>query len=135
MIYGFTGTRKGMTPAQKQQLERLLRAGDEFHHGDCVGADAEAHDIAMSAGCRIVVHPSVFADLRAYKAGHFEHPPRLPLYRNEDIVAACDVLIAAPDTPGERTRSGTWATVRLARAGQKPLVLLLPPEPPKERAA
>lgn len=128
MIYGFTGARKGMTTAQKQQLERLLRPGDEFHHGDCVGADAEAHDIAMIASCRIIVHPSVLTDLRAHKAGHFEYPPRLPLYRNEDIVAACDVLIAAPDTPGERTRSGTWATVRMARAMRKPLVLLLPPE-------
>ncbi len=37
---GFTGTRYGMTVAQRRILRLLLAngAGREFHHGDCVGA-------------------------------------------------------------------------------------------------
>ena len=44
MIYGFTGTRAGMTERQKQALELILcdYSMAAFHHGGCHGADAEA---------------------------------------------------------------------------------------------
>jgi hypothetical protein len=44
---GFTGTRQGMTKRQRNALRDLLAA----HHGDAVGVDAEAHDIAIELGC------------------------------------------------------------------------------------
>lgn len=47
-----------------------------------------------------------------------------PLARNRRIVAAVDVLIAAPETDREELRSGTWATIRYARAAGKPVVML-----------
>lgn len=50
MRIGFTGTREGMAPAQQGAvfavLTRLRAEGAEWlHHGDCVGADTEAHRI------------------------------------------------------------------------------------------
>ena len=61
---GFTGTQQGMTLRQKQQLNEILRdlydKGNRwFHHGDCIGADAEAHDIATAIGYHILVHPPI----------------------------------------------------------------------------
>lgn len=50
MKIGFTGTRQGMTPAQRLKATHWLAklSATEFHHGDCMGADAEAHAIALS---------------------------------------------------------------------------------------
>jgi hypothetical protein len=48
---GFTGTQDGMTDQQKSMLRDLLDGGTgEFHHGDGIGADSEAHDIATLCG-------------------------------------------------------------------------------------
>ena len=71
---GFTGTRSGMTEAQKWQLETFLRDYAShrkntdlvFHHGDCIGADAEAHTIAKKIGFRVCVHPSTLTKQRAW---------------------------------------------------------------------
>jgi hypothetical protein len=50
---GFTGTRRGMTVAQRKTLRSLLLTGSgKLHHGDAIGADAEAHDIAIALGRR-----------------------------------------------------------------------------------
>lgn len=117
MKVGFTGTRAGMSAIQKQQLATVLRwlnEGDavaftELHHGMAVGADMEAETIAKANGWYVVKrHPA---------SGK-------PLARNRQIVAACDVLIAAPRTDQEELRSGTWATVRYARQAGKPVVML-----------
>lgn len=112
MVIGFTGTRKGMTEAQKDQLSLMLAVfvshANEFHHGDAVGADREAVGLAQQYGFTCVAHPAG-AD---------------PLVRNREIVAASSVLIAAPETDKEQQRSGTWATCRYARAYQIPVVML-----------
>ena len=46
MKVGITGTRMGMNEHQfdgvQELLTKLYEAGAEFHHGDCVGVDAEA---------------------------------------------------------------------------------------------
>ncbi len=125
-IIGFTGTRKGMQPDQLRQLRQIVQPGDELHHGDCVGADAQAHDVARAKGCRIVIHPSTLERWRAHRAGDDVLPIKSPLDRNRRIVDACEVLIAAPATAEEQLRSGTWATVRYARRVGRTVVLLLP---------
>ena len=123
MIIGFTGTRKGMTSHQMIVLSGILQTGDEFHHGDCVGADAEAHDIARCEGCRIVIHPPDNDKYRAFCIGTREELEKPYLERNHDIVDACDLLVATPDGP-EAQRSGTWATIRYAREVGKEVKIL-----------
>src|SRR5689334_75878 len=59
MRIGFTGTRHGMTPAQERTLHGMLaaRQGAPLHHGDCIGADAQAHELASLLGHRVTIHP------------------------------------------------------------------------------
>jgi hypothetical protein len=141
MNVGFTGTRKGMTEKQKDALEQIFEQDfnkglDEFHHGDCEGADEYAHEMAGFYFAKRVVHPPIDTRYRAYTIGE-EHAYYLPkeygyrkpkdyLDRNHDIVDETDVLIACPETIEEELRSGTWATVRYARKQGKPIVILEP---------
>jgi hypothetical protein len=132
---GFTGTRHGMTPAQADALAARLAPYAEaeawaFHHGDCQGGDAEAHQIAWMLGAIVHVHPPDNDTWRAYCAGPsrvLRHAPLPYLQRNQAIVEACDVLLAAPRQAQEERRSGTWATIRDAKKLGKP-VIILPPE-------
>lgn len=135
MIVGFTGTQVGMTRNQmdhlRAELKRLMADGKapfEFHHGDCIGADAEAHEIALECGYEVVIHPPEYASKRAFCEGAASvKPPKPYLDRNHDIVNAAEVLIAAPKSLQEELRSGTWATVRYwKKTGKKGGVLLAP---------
>src|ERR1700730_19108648 len=66
--FGFTGTRQGMTAEQKSALRNFLDGGvGEFHHGDCIGADSEAHDIADECGYGIILHPPTNYSERAWR--------------------------------------------------------------------
>lgn len=124
MILGFTGSRYGLSIAQRCDLERMLRIATEFHHGDCVGGDEQAHNLARAYGVPIVIHPPDDPRLRAYcQDAKLVHTPRPYLQRNREIVQACEHLVAAPDGP-ERLRSGTWATVRIARRLGKQVTIL-----------
>lgn len=126
MKIGFTGTQHGMTENQKALLRAFLRPAWEFHHGDCIGADAEAHDIAKAVGCRIVVHPPSNPRKRALKHGDEARRPLHYLDRNNAIVAETDLLVAAPKSIEEEVRSGTWYTIRRARKHSKPVHILEP---------
>jgi len=112
---GFTGTRLGMTSEQARRIEELLieLRATELHHGDCRGADAQAHDIAWRLGLNVVIHPPVNPRMRAFCPGPCR-PAKDYLERDHDIVDECEVLLATPRGP-EELRSGTWATVRYAR--------------------
>jgi hypothetical protein len=126
---GFTGTQKGMTDAQKETLRRLLDGGaGEFHHGDCIGADSEAHDIAQECGYATIIHPPTNPSKRAWceVPKHMMRPEKPYLARNQDIVRESASLIAAPLQAEEEPRSGTWSTVRFARKLGKPVFLILP---------
>jgi len=127
VILGFTGSRHGLTPPQTAVLRAMLQAGKEFHHGDCIGADAAAAAIAHELGLVVVAHPPAEDGLRAF----FPHsaaiqPARPYLARNRQIVAACDRLLACPRAAQEERRSGTWYTVRFAERMRKPVVVVLP---------
>lgn len=124
---GFTGTRRGMTTRQREELNAILPEGCWFHHGDCVGADAQAHEVARQKGCAIVIHPCTLTSQRAFCVGADRIlTPKRPLVRNRDIVEAVDWLIAAPATLHEVLRSGTWATIRYARKIEKQVRILKP---------
>jgi hypothetical protein len=133
---GFTGTRRGMSAFQLEALRHFLIGfrttggiAQEFHHGDCTGADAEAHDIARELGIPIHIHPPTDTRLRARCAlkslpayDIVTYNPKSYLERNHDIVDACDWLIAAPGGDKEVLRSGTWATIRYAMKQGKQVV-------------
>lgn len=125
MKAGFTGTREGMTGPQREAFFGWLEQQNyltEFHHGCCVGADAQAvADVSLRADVCIVAHPGdlgAMTDADSLAASRVAHKPKANLDRNRDIVDACDVLIAAPKGP-EELRSGTWSTVRYARRRAK----------------
>ncbi|WP_143271556.1 hypothetical protein [Bradyrhizobium mercantei] len=126
---GFSGTSKGMTGAQKTALRTILAdVKGELHHGDCIGADAEAHEIAEECGLLPILHPPTNHTKRAWcsSPSHLMRPERPYLTRNRDIVDDTVALIAAPAEFDEQPRGGTWYTVRYARKCGKPIALILP---------
>ena len=129
MRIGFTGTRRGMTEPQSKTLELILK-GEEpgvFVHGDCVGADAQAHEIAKKLGWSIELRPCNNRKMRAWCNGwDICHPEKPPLERNIEIVRTTEILIAAPNEPIEVMRSGTWTTIRCSRRFEKRRALLWP---------
>jgi hypothetical protein len=128
---GFTGTQDGMMREQVQKLSELLmqmkrEGATAFHHGDCVGADAEAHNIAKRYSFHIVGHPPVNPKKRAFMDVDESRPPQDYLVRNNNIVVSTDVLIACPKGMVEELRSGTWATLRRARDSLRPYCIIYP---------
>ncbi len=114
-----------MTDTQKLELRQILRYFHRglFHHGDCIGADAEAHDIAREFSYGVEIHPPLESRKRAWCSSMLVHDPKPYLERNHDIVDACHLLIACPAGP-EVMRSGTWATIRYARRTGVPVVII-----------
>jgi hypothetical protein len=127
---GFTGTQRGLSTAQAAALRTMLAGWPVgyFHHGDCIGADAEAHAIARELGWKIVLHPPTIDTKRAHLEADcaIVCKTRPYLERNQRIVESTAVMIATPGEFEEQLRSGTWATVRLARKANRPLALVYP---------
>lgn len=136
---GFTGTREGMTGGQYEavrELARILHA-DFFHHGDCVGADADAYTLfswqqrKMTGEGRTIAHPCNLHELRAFTRSDEVRKVKPPLERNKDIVDETDILIVCPKEYEEQRRSGTWATFRYAKKrraeGKKQTIYLVLP--------
>lgn len=130
MKVGFTGTRQGMTEAQRicfgAALVLLTEERDEFHHGDCIGADAEAHRLATEFGYKAIIHPPIIGSKRAFCNAPVVLQAKPYLERNHDIVDAVDFMFATPGEINEQLRSGTWATIRYARKKQKKLMIIGP---------
>jgi hypothetical protein len=124
MKIGFTGTREGMSQHQKEQfvLKMFELSPTEFHHGDCEGADAEAHDIVREflPDVKIVVYPPLSFRRRAMKQGDVTMEPESYVKRDYRIVDSTDILIGAPKTDTEQIRSGSWTTIRYARKIGRP---------------
>jgi hypothetical protein len=133
MKIGFTGTRKGMTSEQKTEVRHILELlmPSEAHHGDCIGADTDFHELVLlaslqlSLNTRIIIHPPIEWKHRARLVGYSYHEPKPYLDRNKDIVNDSHFMIATPEGP-EKTRSGTWSTVRYARGKNRPIVVVYP---------
>lgn len=123
---GFTGTRKGMTLSQWQTVQDILvtlfdpQGTNEWHDGDCVGADSQAHaSVAILQDTYDIIlhgHPCNLTKYRAYNEYTVEHEVKAPLVRDKDIVNDSDVMVAAPEGYNEVFKgSGTWATIRYTR--------------------
>lgn len=129
MTIGFTGTQQGMTRKQKRALTNLLDSckPTSFHHGDCIGADEEAHYIAQKLGIPIVIHPPSKSAKRAFCKGWKKMClPKDYEDRNKDIVLQTDLLVGCPATCEEEVRSGTWSTIRFAWYRTLPVRILDP---------
>jgi len=124
---GGTGTRKGMTAPQARVVADLLRRFEWFHHGDCVGADKEMHDIATSLGLKTAAHPPLDEKLRAFCKADVVFRPKEYIDRNHDVVLMTEELIAASGSMAEELRgSGTWATIRYARKLRRLVTIVFP---------
>ena len=109
---GFSGTRGGMTAPQKASFADLLRQlrPSQFHHGDCIGGDEDAHGLVLDSGLGtyIVVHPPDNPSRRAFVQGAHEYREPYPyLERNRHIVDETQHLVATPGGFDEEQRSGT----------------------------
>lgn len=122
---GFTGTREGMTAKQAEHLidifKRFLIFHHTcfFHHGMCVGSDAQAHQQAKCHGFNIIGHPPIDMSLmmKDYEAKDFYElrARKRYLQRNDQIVYVSNLLIATPGQMQEQLQGGTWYTIRKAR--------------------
>lgn len=142
MKIGFTGTQRGMTIPQTEAVKSFLTSQlgwmTEFHHGDCIGADAEADLIVRRyvniPKTVIVIHPPKKDEKRAWCpvldiemwATTILLDPKDYLDRNRDIVEQTDILVAASAGMTENQRSGTWYTVRHARRLKKGIFIYFP---------
>jgi len=137
MKIGFTGTRNGLTPAQRAQVKLELdrRAGqiEQAHHGGCCGGDEEFHELLHWTGVvapgKIHVH---WCDLEGHQSAAvrgdrqaYWYAERPPLSRNRDIACAVDLLIVAPKNY-RWSRSGTWATYNYAVKVGVPVLIVFP---------
>lgn len=148
MRVGISGTQNGATLKQKQVTRQVLKAlfsradvkglfgaGVAVHslrHGDCIGYDAQCHQIcesikAQGARINICIHPSTIRAKRAFcKGATSVLAPKPPLERNPDIVDGSDVMVFGPKEYTQQLRSGTWTTYRYAVKKGKKIIVVLP---------
>jgi hypothetical protein len=140
-----------MDEFQKQStallFTQLFREYDEieFHHGDCIGADAQAatilNDLRHSqtrCHVRIICHPGFPPNhpqetkYRAFTDFNDEvRDPKPFIGRDHDIVDETEEMVATPVSEDEEVRSGTWTTVRYARTQDRKVTVLNPKKTPK----
>jgi hypothetical protein len=139
---GFTGTRWGMTDAQKQEVAALLKKWDEINddimvvrHGCCVGADEDFTVICQYQigfpPVVIVGHPPIKTEYYSQKAemlSHYIKEPRGYLARDRHIVNNSDRLIATPFQDEEQAPDvgGTWYTMNYAGNKRIPVYTVFP---------
>ncbi len=128
MVIGFTGTRAGMTQAQKDivKYELKLFRPDAVAHGDCIGADADFDAICKELGILRYAFPGNLDAQRAHTDAIQFQMPKPPLERNDDIIAYSQRMFACPKGMVEELRSGTWATIRHAKKASKMTYVFYP---------
>lgn len=135
MKIGFTGSKNGMTEKQKEvvaKLEVFTGARIEVHHGDCIGSDADFHNIirGISPKIMIITHPGFPAkdpkdlSLRAYCRSDNATAAKSFFVRNRDIVDVTELLIATPASKKET--GGTWFTINYSRQLNKKRIIIYP---------
>lgn len=132
-----TGTRAGMTEAQKKRVSELveIHKPDVAIHGDCIGADADFNRIIRDLDREVLIqmHPAkgagiqrAWCDKRPKQEITTVYQPDLPLVRNRTMVDKASLVIATPKEYSMILRSGTWAAVRYAEKIKKPLIVVYP---------
>lgn len=143
MDIGFTGTRNGMTAAQKESFKQLMfeLMPDHFRQGCCIGADEDSVLIIRTILpiCFIVGHPGLFAvlnknDCHSNIAEEYSSeilPLETHFARNQRICKSMDELIATPwqnqaQEPAENEGGGTWYTIHYALRLHKKVRIIWP---------
>lgn len=129
MHLGITGTRKGLSEKQFDLVKEFVKENSSvtvFHHGDCIGVDVQIATLIEHylPDVWIVSHPSK-GSTRAHGPANEIMRPKDYLVRDQDNVNASDYLWACPKG-AEIVRSGTWATVRMARKKGIPITIVMP---------
>jgi hypothetical protein len=142
LTVGFTGTREGMTDAQKKQVSTLLHNWIEkqddiviARQGCCVGSDEDFTIICSQIGfpaIAIVGHPPILPTYYSNKAkllSHYMKRPMSYLSRDRSIVNSSTRLIATPLQPEPQFNAsgGTWYTINFARRNKMmPIYIVYP---------
>lgn len=120
-----TGTERGGTLVQLKVADVLLRSWQPslLLHGGCIGVDDELDALAVELNISREIFPSTLLNKRVpdevfqRRGGSLViHPPAPPLSRNRVMVRRASRVLALPAEAREILRSGTWTTVRYARA-------------------
>ena len=132
-IYAFTGTRQGLTPEQHDRLQDVIDVLQPVlvHNGACEGADRAMHRLCRGRAILSEYHPSNSEQMAWAKSiRHAQEAIRAlrgPLLRNGVMVRlGVRGLIATPGEEHEILRSGTWATIRVARKHNRPIWIISP---------
>jgi hypothetical protein len=128
---GFSGSREGMSPAQEDKVREYLllicmNPGTIWlHHGDCIGADAQAHEIAKEYSYKIHLHPPLDPKYRAFLDKDCDIVEECWSYhgRNQRILKKSQILIATPKHREDRG-GGTWYTINKAMIWKVPYIIL-----------
>lgn len=131
---GVSGTRNGMTVEQKKIFFSLLIATtserDILRHGDCIGVDKEAHNIAKYLKRNVIIHPPAIDKYRAFcetDEGDEILEPKQYLDRNWDIIKSSEIIFIIPKEFQEQYEgSGTWASFRYAKKLNKKNYIIFP---------
>jgi hypothetical protein len=132
MKIGVTGTRNGMTEYQynniRKGLTHLKRKHDELelHHGDCIGVDMQVANMARNLGIKVVSHPPIKEDLRAFHDSDIVLKSDNYLTRDRRIVDSVDMLLVVPKEDSFQQKSGTKYTHDYAKKTGKNKVIFYP---------
>jgi len=128
---GFSGSRHGCSAEQLLRVHYILKdlakpfSGYStfwFHHGDCVGADAQVMREARAIGFKIYRHPPLDKSMVA-NTSYDETDPEFSYHgRNQRIVSRTSILVAAPYDRSQI--GGTWWTIDCARRMKKPRIIV-----------
>jgi hypothetical protein len=126
----FTGTREGMTEAQKISFRRFVVEfiPETFLHGDCKGSDAEAVEIVRTTlpATRIISYPPKNTNMRAFAFSHETKAPKDYHQRNRDLVDDCTSIACTPKQDVEQYTGGTWYTSHYAMKRRKQVYVIWP---------
>jgi len=133
--FGVTGTRYGMTAAQRKEVLRIMvelaekRPNVHLHHGCCIGADEQYSLLGAYLGFYLVAHipeRREYMSMPAYELSNFINPARPYLERNRIIVDRSSYLIAAPKDLNFNSSRGTWYTIEYAQSKGIPITIVAP---------
>lgn len=127
---GFSGTRSGMNSNQLFVFwdQFAVAKYSEFHHGDCVGADADAHKAfrLFEPQVKIIIHPPVDEKLRAFCEGDEIRKQNTHFARNRNIVDSTDEMVITPYQDEWQDHGGTWYTHDYAVKNNKRVWIIWP---------